>query len=345
MLDEVAQARHVTQEILKAREAGTLLKAQAVLFRASHHSAQLEIELARRNIPFIKFGGIKFLEAAHVKDVISVLRWCENRRDRIAGFRVLQLLPGIGPATAARILDAVDRGTNVSRVLSGIAVPNATAADWPAFTKLVGRLRDRKTVWPAEFGLVRHWYEPHLNRTYDDAYARAADLGQLEQIAAGYRSRQQFLTELTLDPPAATSGQARTPLVDDDYLTLSTIHSAKGLEWKFVHILNVVEDCIPLDRATGSANEIEEERRLLHVAMTRAKDGLNLIVPQRYYMHKQTSFGDDHRYASVSRFIPSSIKHFFEKRTWAERGTVVRPAARKSIAPIDVTSRLKQQWA
>src|SRR5262249_6264378 len=151
--------------------------------------------------------------------------------------------------------------------------------------------------------------EQHLLRIYDDGHIREADLAQLEQIAAGFKSRQQFLTGLTLDPPDATSGRAGKPSIDEDYLVLSTIHSAKGLEWKYVYILNVVDGCIPSEKATDD-HEIEEERRLLHVAMTRAKDQLNLVVPQRFYTYNQTEFGDRHVYASVSRFIPKSIRRF-----------------------------------
>jgi DNA helicase II / ATP-dependent DNA helicase PcrA len=188
----------------------------------------------------VKYGGLKFLEAAHVKDVLSVLRWCENDRDRVAGFRVLQLLPGIGPITAAKVLDQVAAQPSLTEALSRIDVPKAAAEDWPVFTKLiVGLARARKT-WPAEFQLVRTWYEPHLNRIYDDAQVRAADIAQLEQIAGSYSSRQKFLTELTLDPPDSTGGRAGAPLHDEDYTILSTIHSAKGQEWKAVRILNVV---------------------------------------------------------------------------------------------------------
>jgi DNA helicase-2/ATP-dependent DNA helicase PcrA len=268
------------------------LKSQAVLFRAAHHSDQLEIELARRNIPFVKFGGLKFLEAAHVKDVMSVLRWCENPRDRVAGFRVLQLLPGIGPSTAEKIITAVETRNRGSDRLSGVAVPKATMEDWPAFAKLVARLRKSKKRWPAEFHLVRMWYEPHLMRIYEDGQIRAADVVQLEQIAAGFASRERFLTEVTLDPPNATTGRRKTPPLDDDYVVLSTIHSAKGQEWKIVHILNVVDGCIPSERATGTSEEIEEDCRLLYVAMTRAKDELNLIVPHRLFTYKQSKFGD-----------------------------------------------------
>jgi DNA helicase-2/ATP-dependent DNA helicase PcrA len=290
--DETARARYVAQQILDAREGGVPLKSQAVLFRASHHSAQLEIELSRRNIPFAKYGGLKFLEAAHVKDVISVFRWCENPSDRVAGFRVLQLLPGIGPTTATKVQDQVGEQPGRADALMSIEVPKAAAEDWPSFVKLVSRMRMAKTTWPAEFQAVRQWYEPHLQRIYDDSHLRAADIAQLEQIAAGYQTRERFLTELTLDPPNATSGRARANTIDEDYTILSTIHSAKGQEWRIVRILNVVDGCIPSDMATRTDEEIEEERRLLYVAMTRAKDELDLIVPQRFYTYQQSKTGD-----------------------------------------------------
>ena len=295
VMDESSQARHVAQQILEARETGIALKSQAVLFRASHHSAQLEIELVRRNIPFKKYGGVKFLEAAHVKDVISVLRWCENPRDKIAGFRILQLLPGIGPSTAAKILGMVERERNAGKALLKFGVPKATAEDWPGFVKLIWSVRKSEHGWPAEFELVRKWYEQHLARLYDDAAHRVGDLVQLEQIASGYKSRQKFLTELTLDPPEATKGEGGAPLADEDFLTLSTIHSAKGREWKSVHILNAVDGCIPSEMA----DDVEEERRLLYVGMTRAKDMLNLLIPLRFYKYRHSNGSDRHMYASV----------------------------------------------
>jgi len=275
--DEADQARYVVARVLENREAGLPLKAQAILFRTSHHSDTLEFELTRRNIPFVKFGGLKFLEAAHVKDMLAALRFAENPRDRVAGFRVTQLVPGIGPASAARILDRL-AAPDPAAMLITYAPPRA-GDEWRSFAELFDGLFRRASGWPAEFEQVRRWYEPHLERIHDDAPARAADLAQLEQIAASYPTRQQFLTDLTLDPPSATSDEAGAPLLDEDYLILSTIHSAKGQEWKSVFVLNAVDGCIPSDLATGSADEIEEERRLLYVALTRAKDQLDVIVP------------------------------------------------------------------
>ena len=344
VVDETAQARYVAQQILDTREAGVPLKSQAVLFRASHHSAQLEIELSRRNIPFVKYGGLKFLEAAHVKDVISVIRWCENPRDRVAGFRALKLLPGIGPTTAGKVQDQVEEQAKRPDVLISIEVPKSAAEDWPPFASLVGRMRKAKTTWPAEFALVRQWYEPHLHRMYDDGHLRMADIAQLEQIAAGYESRERFLTELTLDPPDATSGHARGSTLDEDYTILSTIHSAKGQEWRIVRLLNVVDGCIPSDMATRTDDEIEEERRLLYVAMTRAKDELDLVVPQRFYTYQQSKTGDRHVYSCRSRFIPDGIIDSFDCQAWHERVQGSNRTAKKTGATTDVAASLRRMW-
>src|SRR5262245_48032341 len=160
--DEADQARYVVDRVLEYRESGVVLKQQAVLFRASHHSGPLEIELARRNIPFVKFGGLKFLEAAHIKDVLAFLRWAENLRDRVSGFRVIQLLPGAGPATAARLLDRLAESDEPVRALFDFQAPKACAEDWPAFADTLRIVRASATGWPTEFDLVCRWYAPHL---------------------------------------------------------------------------------------------------------------------------------------------------------------------------------------
>jgi DNA helicase II / ATP-dependent DNA helicase PcrA len=341
--DEADQANYVVERVLANRERGIALKAQAVLFRASHHSGPLEIELTRRNIPFVKFGGLKFLEAAHVKDVLACLRFIENPRDRIAGFRVLLLLPGFGPATAARALDHVASAD--AAALQTFAPPARMEEAWLPFAALVRSLAQHAAGWPAELEQVRRWYEPHLERMHDDAHLRAADLVQLEQIAATYPSRERFLTELTLNPPEATSDEAGTPLLDEDYLILSTIHSAKGQEWRAVFVLNTVDGCIPSDLATGTPEEIEEERRLLYVAMTRAKDQLDLIVPQRFYVHRQTKSGDQHVYAVRTRFIPSAILPLFEPRTWpaVAKSTAGKTPVRGDVR-VDIAARMRGMW-
>jgi len=228
LANEADQARYIVDRVLADREVGLRLMDQAVLFRTSSHAGQLEVELTRRNVPFVKFGGLKFLDSAHVKDLLAMLRFVQNPRDRVAGFRVLQLIPGVGPAAAGRILEAIDLAPDPLWALETIAPPPRAVADWP---NLVTALTT-KANWPDAIGLARAWYDPHLERIYEDAESRRGDLLQLEQIATGYPSRERFLTELTLDPPDATSGQAGVPLKDEDYLILSTIHSAKGQEWK-----------------------------------------------------------------------------------------------------------------
>jgi DNA helicase II / ATP-dependent DNA helicase PcrA len=257
--NEAAQVEYVVERVLEHHEAGIELKRQAVLFRAGHHSDQLEVELARRNIPFVKYGGLKFLEAAHVKDMLSVLRWIENPRDAIAGFRVLQLLPGVGPATARNALDHLSGNSWNFALLNGFTVPPAAVPHWPELCKLLSRLRNEATPWAGQIGLVRQWYLPHLERLHDNAGARAADLDQMEQIGGSYATRGSFLTELTLDPPQATSAEAGSPHLDEDYLVLSTIHSAKGQEWDAVFVLNVTDGCIPSDMAVGSPDQIERK--------------------------------------------------------------------------------------
>jgi DNA helicase-2/ATP-dependent DNA helicase PcrA len=255
----------------------------------------------------------------------------------------LQLLSGIGPTNAGRILDqSADRGSLAH--LSDITPPKGAADDWPSFIKLMKGICKSKAVWPEQMHLARAWYGPHLGRLYDDPQSRAADLAQLEQIAGTYKSMERFLTELTLDPPDATSGKAKALNLDEEYTILSTIHSAKGQEWKIVRVLNVVDGCIPSDMATKTQAEIEEERRLLYVAMTRAKNALDLVVPQRFFTFNQSRSGDRHVYAALSRFIPKSIHRVFDRRGWAENGRTDPTFPAKARRVIDVAAGLKEMW-
>ena len=343
--DEAQQARWVADQVLRQREAGTVLKSQAVLFRTSHHSAGLELELARRNIPFVKFGGLKFLEASHIKDVMALLRFAQNPRGRMAGFRAVQLVPGIGAATATRLLDAMGEASDPHAALQAFEPPVQAKDEWTQLASLFAKLNDPELAWPADMELAKGWYLPQLERMHDDAQVRKLDVEQLARLAAGYGSRERFLTELTLDPPEVTSDQSGPPLRDEDYLILSTIHSAKGQEWKAVHVLNVVDGCIPSDMSTGTTEEIEEERRLLYVAMTRAKEQLHLLIPQRFYVTQQSGGGDRHMYAGRTRFISEAMTAQFEQVTWPE-AIQVRPGLPvQPQAPLmQVRSRSRAMW-
>ena len=341
--DEAQQARWVAERVLAHREGGLALKSQAVLFRTSTHSAALEFELARRNIPFVKYGGLKFLEAAHVKDLLAVLRFAENPRGRMAGFRVTQMVPGIGPVTATRLLDAMDVAADPGAAVKAFVPPVAAQVEWQRFAEAYAALRQPTLNWPADMEIALRWYIPHLERLHDDTSGvRRGDVEQLGRLASGYASRERFLTELTLDPPEATSDRSGPPLLDEDYLILSTIHSAKGQEWNSVHVLNVVDGCMPADVAQG-AQELEEERRLLYVAMTRARDHLHLLVPQRFYVTQQAARGDRHLYAGRTRFIREVDTARFEQVTWPAPPKTA-PAVPPPPATIDLLARMRASW-
>jgi DNA helicase-2/ATP-dependent DNA helicase PcrA len=341
--DETSQVDYVIERVLEHREAGIDLKRQAVLFRAGHHSDQLEVELARRGIPFVKYGGLKFLEAAHVKDVLCVLRWIENPRDTIAAFRVLQLLPGVGPATAREALTHLSASGWDFATLARFAMPSATAPYWPELCAVLAGSRQDRTAWAGQVAMVRRWYQPHLERLHDNTVARAGDLDQLEQIAGTFSTRASFLSELALDPPDATSAEAIPPHLDEDYLVLSTIHSAKGQEWDAVFLLNVIDGCIPSDMAVGTREQIEEERRLLYVAMTRARRHLHLVQPMRLFRSHQHRHGDGYVLAMRSRFIPDAILDQFERQTCGRAGH--GPGSPIDLPKrVNVAARMREMW-
>jgi DNA helicase-2/ATP-dependent DNA helicase PcrA len=332
--DDAAQAQYVVTRVLEAREEGTDLQRQAVLFRSSHHADVLELELVRRNIPYVKYGGLKFLEAAHVKDALAVLRWADNPKNRVAAWRALQLLPGVGPRGAERAWTAFE----------------ASAHEWTAlktasgeFDALLANLADPAAPWSGQMQRVREWYAPLMERLYDAPEVRAGDLVQLERIATTYGTREAFLTELALDPPSASADLAGEPYLDEDYLVLSTVHSAKGQEWDAVHVLNVTDGNFPNEFATGKPESIEEERRLLYVAMTRAKTRLDLIAPLKYYVTQQSRMGDRHVYGAKSRFLTRGVMACFEQLAYGEPDE--KRSAREGTAAVDVAAKLRGMWA
>jgi DNA helicase-2/ATP-dependent DNA helicase PcrA len=349
-LDEPDQSDAVCRAVMDHREQGVPLKEQAVLFRAGHHSDLLEVELSRRNIPFVKYGGLKFMEAAHVKDALAVLRVLENPRDEVSWFRVFQLLEGVGPATARRLMrELPPNGEPVERSLvelsAAAAIPGPAR---PGLDELASVARDcgADVPPPAQLGRVRRFLEPVLARRYDHADARLRDLEQLEQLAAGYPTRGRFLADLALDPPTSTAELAGPPLLDEDYLVLSTIHSAKGGEWDVVHVIHAADGMIPSDMATGDEERIEEERRLLYVALTRARDALYVYFPLRYH-RRNHGYEQRYHHAQITRFLPEEVRGLFERRTTFSDGEVfdaepVGAVAERGHGPDDL---LRSLWA
>jgi DNA helicase-2/ATP-dependent DNA helicase PcrA len=212
---------------------------------------------------------------------------------------------------------------------------------WRALTDLLVRLRPDTLPLPEQIAQVKNFYGPILEKRYDQAHIRKRDLDQLEQISSNFRSRSSMLNDLTLDPPASTQDLAGPPLMEEDYLILSTIHSAKGCEWDCVYVIHAADGNIPSDMATANDEEIEEERRLFYVALTRAKDFLSVCFPLKYY-RKKHSLTDQHSYAQLTRFIPPPVVQHFEKVSLEPpRASVTVSSA---VASSDVRAKIASMW-
>ncbi|MCO8128845.1 ATP-dependent helicase [Acidimicrobiia bacterium EGI L10123] len=304
--DEHAEARGVCERLLESVERGIPLRRQAVLFRTGHHADLLEVELTVRRIPFVKFGGLKFLEAAHVKDLLALCRVAVNPRDDLAWFRVLQRIDGVGPGIARRVVTALDAADgSLGRVVDSGVVPPRSADEVAGLAAAVAAAADGDLATGERIDACRAWLDPHLDR-FGDGAARRADLARLSELAAGTPDLETFLTELTLDPPASTGDLAGPPHLDDDVLTLSTIHSAKGGEWDIVHLIHAADGNLPSDLSTGDPEQLEEERRLLYVAVTRARDELHVHVPLRFHHHRNR-LDDAHSTGQRSRFLTADV--------------------------------------
>jgi ATP-dependent DNA helicase UvrD/PcrA len=346
-VDELqTQAEFVCTEVLKKREANVPLKRQAVLFRSASHSDILEVELSKRKVPFVKYGGLKFLEAAHIKDLLAVLRWADNPRNTLAAFRVLQLLPGMGPVNARAAIEHLGAGGYSFTELTGFTPPQTPQIEWQRLIELMQSLADPQRPWPGQVNMVREWYRRHFERLYEHFHTRLGDLDQLELLSGQYPSRERFITELTLDPPNATSDLSSRPNLDEDFLVLSTIHSAKGMEWDSVFVLNVVDGSFPSEFSTGKAELIEEERRLLYVALTRARDELLLVTPLKFHLTQQSRQGDAHVYGGRSRFLTEKVLKTLEPATFHGAASADGDALAKNSAPVtvDVSAKLRDMW-
>jgi DNA helicase-2/ATP-dependent DNA helicase PcrA len=313
--DESDQARDVCDRVLAAREEGMELRSQAVLFRAGHDSDLLELELTRRGIPFVKYGGLRYLEAAHVKDLIAVLRLATNPADEVSWFRLLQLLDGVGPVRARRILDSLRAPGGGSPELGRWpeAAAHVPADSLEHATAVIDALAQSsgKGTAGARIEQLCETLTPLIRARYPDWAVRVADYEQLIAASRGAEDIRHFVSELVLDPPSSSADLAGPPHLDEDFLVLSTVHSAKGLEWDAVHLIAAYDGNFPADMNTSTDESIAEERRLFYVALTRPRRRLHVYVPFRYY-HRPHGRDDGHGYGKASRFLTEEVKRLFD---------------------------------
>ncbi len=280
---EQTQSRFVCQRVLELREEGVPLWDMAVLFRSSFHSFDLEIELTRHDIPFVKRGGFQFMETAHIKDLLAHLRIISNPRDAVSWSRVLMLLEGVGPQMSRKLIDQLLAEEDPNQSLKHVESRGRAGQGLKTLAQVLGECPERTR--PADLAqYLMQYYLPILKRKHADDYPkRLRDLEHLLEITERYQSLERLLSDMALDPPSASVDEALPVDPDEGPLVLSTVHSAKGLEWHSVFIIWTLEGRFPSYYNTNSIEELEEERRLLYVAATRAKENLFFAYPARVY--------------------------------------------------------------
>jgi DNA helicase-2/ATP-dependent DNA helicase PcrA len=351
--DQQAQATAVCQTVLEHYESGIPLREQAILFRTGHHSDLVEVELRRRRIPFVKYGGLRFLEAAHVRDLLAMLRVAQNPWDELAWVRILQLARGAGPASVDSILRQLgvrepdrDGADPLTRFCADPARSGGVSKAATDLASLAGALRAcRSGTMPAgaQVETLGSALEPMIRHRYDHVEARLADFGALARMAADSPSAAQFVTDLTLDPPSSSGDLAGTPSLDDDWLTLSTVHSAKGGEWGVVHVIHAADGAFPSDLATGDPEGVDEERRLFYVALTRARRHLHIYAPLRFHHGDPMGRGDSHTYAQRTRFLPPTVDGLLDHRAIRGADDIDLPVASVPLTGT-VDTELRSLW-
>lgn len=333
-----SEARMIVDSVLDALEKGVMLRDQAVLVRAGHHSDLVELELTARKVPYRKYGGLRFLETAHVKDYIAAGRLLDNPRDEIAWFRILRLHDKIGPARARGLIGVI-HGLEDGVAQWSEVVAAAPASSRATLSTGLGTLAaTRSLATPAQKAEgVLNAVRPLILDRYSDAAARLADLERLVGAASVVEDLGAWLAQLTLDPPSSSGDLAGPPDLDEDYVVVSTIHSAKGLEWSIVHVPHVIDGMIPIDMALSSPEGLDEERRLFYVAVTRARDELHLYSPLRMPHHRRAR-DDKHSFAAMSRFIDESVTAALDAVDEPTTGLSVVCGANWSSITVDLDS-------
>ncbi|MEA3245763.1 MAG: ATP-dependent helicase [Gemmatimonadota bacterium] len=343
--DEPAQTRFVVDRILELHEEGVPLREMAVLFRAAYMSANLEIELAARRVPFEKWGGLKFLEAAHVKDVLAFLRVLENPRDEVSWYRLLLLLPGVGDTTARHAVEHLAGAAWDLDAFAGFDAPSRAREAHAALARMLQALREAPSggegALAREVAAIRRLYDDILRERYDRVEPRLADLDQLQVIAGGYPDRAAFLAALALEPPQSTQDLGFGADAEDDVLVLSTAHSAKGREWDAVFVIWAVDGYFPLARSLGDDEQVEEERRLLYVAMTRARNHLAVAYPLNVY---DTRRGADYSLDQVSRFLDRGVREGMQRLVVEAATDRDEPEAPAATPVVDLRARMASRF-